>query len=123
MDAAVDGHLPKPIVAILFNGGPDSARAVLSTIAGSLITATSLTFSLTVVALQLASSQFSPRLLRLFASDRTVHATLATFLGTFTFSLMVPVLAEGSIRRKFESCRSGELFELGSPQVFAQNLA
>lgn len=89
LDAGVDEQLPDPVVAVLFNGGPDSARAVLSTIAGSIITATSLTFSLTVVALQLASSQASPRLLRLFSSDRTVHATLATFLGTFTFSLMV----------------------------------
>ncbi len=43
---------------------------MLSSIAGSLITATSLTFSLTVVALQLASSQASPRVLRLFARDR-----------------------------------------------------
>ncbi len=89
LDAAIDERLPDPVLAALFNGGPDSARAVLSTIAGSLITATSLTFSLTVVALQLASNQASPRLLRLFARDRTVHATLATFLGTFTFSLMV----------------------------------
>ncbi len=89
LDARIDDSLPEPVVAVLFNGGPDSARAVLSTIAGSLITATSLTFSLTVVALQLASNQASPRLLRLFARDRTVHATLATFLGTFTFSLMV----------------------------------
>ena len=89
LDAKVDDKLPDSIIALVFNGGPDSARAVLSTITGSLITATSLTFSLTVVALQLASNQASPRLLRLFASDRTVHATLATFLGTFTFSLMV----------------------------------
>lgn len=89
LDARVDDQLPDPVLAVLFNGGPESARAVLSTIAGSIITATSLTFSLTVVALQLASSQASPRLLRLFSSDRTVHYTLATFLGTFTFSLMV----------------------------------
>lgn len=89
LDARVDEQLPDPVIAVLFNGGPESARAVLSTIAGSIITATSLTFSLTVVALQLASSQASPRLLRLFSSDRTVHYTLATFLGTFTFSLMV----------------------------------
>ena len=89
LDARIDGKLPDSIRALLFNGGPDSARAVLSTIAGSLITATSLTFSLTVLALQLASSQASPRLLRLFSSDRMVHGTLATFLGTFAFSLTV----------------------------------
>lgn len=87
LDAAVDGRLPAPVRTVLFDGGADSARAVLSAIAGSLITATSLTFSLTVVALQLASSQASPRLLRLFAQDKMVHATLAVFLGTFAYAL------------------------------------
>lgn len=57
--------------------------------AGSLITVTSLTFSLTVVTLQLASSQFSPRLLRTFTRDRVVHLTLAIFLATFTYALTV----------------------------------
>lgn len=89
LDRAVDGSLPENVTAVLFSGGTDAARAVLSAIAGSLITATSLTFSLTVVALQLASSQASPRLLRMFASDRMVHATLALFLGTFAYALAV----------------------------------
>ncbi len=89
LDRAVDQSLPPGLNAVLFSGGTDSARAVLSAIAGSLITATSLTFSLTVVALQLASSQASPRLLRMFAADRMVHATLAVFLGTFAYSLTV----------------------------------
>ncbi len=74
---------------LLFSGGAASARSVLSTIANSLITVTSLTFSLTVVTLQLASSQYSPRLLRTFAHDRIVQSTLALFLSTFTFALTV----------------------------------
>lgn len=89
LDRAVDESLPETVTALLFGGGTEAARAVLSVIAGSLITATSLTFSLTVVALQLASSQASPRLLRMFASDRMVHATLALFLGTFAYALAV----------------------------------
>lgn len=89
IDRAVDQSLPASITAVLFSGGTEAARAVLSAIAGSLITATSLTFSLTVIALQLASSQASPRLLRMFASDGMVHATLAVFLGTFAYSLAV----------------------------------
>ncbi|MEX1079945.1 MAG: DUF2254 domain-containing protein [Homoserinimonas sp.] len=88
-DSAVDDNLPDSVRAFLFAGGPDSAREVLSAIAGSLITVTALTFSLTVVTFQLASSQFSPRLLRMFASDRIMHATLAIFLGTFTYALTV----------------------------------
>ncbi len=89
LDARVDDSLPASVTAYLFGGGTTSARAVLSEIAGSLITVTSLTFSLTVVTLQLASSQFSPRLLRTFARDRFVHITLALFLGTFTYALTV----------------------------------
>lgn len=89
LDAAVDGQLPEGVSVFLFSGGPEAARAVLQAVSGSLITVTSLTFSLTVVTLQLASSQFSPRLLRTFTSDRFVHITLALFLATFAFSLTV----------------------------------
>ncbi len=89
LDNAYDENIPTSIRAYLFGGGPDAARAVLQAISGSLITVTSLTFSLTVVSLQLASSQFSPRLLRTFTSDRFVHWTLALFLGTFAYSLTV----------------------------------
>lgn len=98
LDAAVDGKLPENIAAVLFSGGPEAARSVLQAISGSLITVTSLTFSLTVVTLQLASSQFSPRLLRTFSSDRFVHGTLALFLAAFAFALTVlrSVRDEGS---------------------------
>jgi uncharacterized membrane protein len=89
LDDRVDHNLPAGVTLYLFGGGPDAARSVLSAVAGSLITVTSLTFSLTVVTLQLASSQFSPRLLRTFSRDRFVHVTLALFLGTFTYSLVV----------------------------------
>lgn len=61
----------------------------MGAIASSLITVTSLTFSLTVVTLQLASSQFSPRLLRTFTRDLFVQTTLALFLATFTYALTV----------------------------------
>ncbi len=73
----------------LFGGDADAARSLLGVIASSLITVTALTFSLTVVTLQLASSQFSPRLLRTFTADRFVQVTLALFLATFTYALMV----------------------------------
>ncbi len=89
VDAHVDDGLSPAAAAWLFGGGPSAARTLLGAIAGSLITVTALTFSLTVVTLQLASSQFSPRLLRTFARDRFVHITLALFLATFTYSLAV----------------------------------
>ncbi|GAA2047888.1 DUF2254 domain-containing protein [Leifsonia soli] len=89
MDARVDGRLPGWLDALVFGGDASAARTVLDAIATSLMTVTALTFSLTVVTLQLASSQFSPRLLRTFTKDLFVQTTLALFLGTFTFSLTV----------------------------------
>ena len=89
LDLRVDQHLPAALDTVVFNGDPGAARTVLDAVASSLITVTSLTFSLTVVTLQLASSQFSPRLLRTFTQDLFVQVTLGVFLATFTFSLTV----------------------------------
>ncbi len=88
-DASIDQELSDRVTAYLFSGGAEAARSVLQAVAGSMITVTSLTFSLTVVTLQLASGQFSPRLLRTFSSDRFVQGTLALFLATFIYSLTV----------------------------------
>ena len=89
LDAAIDDDLPATVRLYLFGGGAGAARTVLDAIATSLISVTSLTFSLTVVTLQLASSQYSPRLLRTFTRDRFVHSTLALFLGSFVYALTV----------------------------------
>jgi uncharacterized membrane protein len=76
-------------IPLIFSGGTDAARAVLGTIAGSLITVVATVFSLTIVALQLASSSYSPRVLRNFTSDRGVQVVLGTYIATFTYALMV----------------------------------
>ncbi len=89
VDEHIDEDLPTTLATYIFGGDADAARSVLSAIAGSLITVTSLTFSLTVVTLQLASSQFSPRLLRTFTADRFVQMTLTLFLATFVYALTV----------------------------------
>jgi hypothetical protein len=89
LDVQIADALPSTLKAYLFGGGAGAARTVLNAIASSLVTVTSLTFSLTVVTLQLASGQFSPRLLRTFTRDRVIHLTLALFLATFTYALTV----------------------------------
>ena len=66
----VDNHLDLGGVKFVFEGDGPAARTVLSVIAGSLITVAGLTFSITMVVLQLASSQFSPGILRTFFGDR-----------------------------------------------------
>ncbi len=103
LDRHVDGQLPRWLTDVLFGGDPGAARTMLDAVASSLITVTSLTFSLTVVTLQLASSQFSPRLLRTFTRDVFVQRTLALFLSTFTYSLAVlrSVRSKGDVRSGF----------------------
>lgn len=73
----------------VFQTGAEGARGVLSTIAGSLMTVTGVVFSITIVVLQLASSQFTPRVLRTFTEDRANHLVLGVFIGTFIYSLLV----------------------------------
>lgn len=87
---AVDREIPQERTAwYLFGGGPDSARNLLSTIAGAVITSISLIFSVTMVVLQLASAQYSPRVLRTFIRDRLVQAVLGVYIATFVYSLLV----------------------------------
>ncbi|MGY4712051.1 DUF2254 domain-containing protein [Mycolicibacterium sp. CBM1] len=89
LDAAIDARMSPMLARYLFGGSADAAREVLGAVATSLMTVTSLTFSLTLVTLQLASSQYSPRLLRTFAADPFVQRTLALFLATFAYALTV----------------------------------
>ena len=73
----------------VFTGGPDAAQALLQAIAGSVITVAGVTFSITIIALQLTSTQFSPRVLRNFIRDRASKSVFATFLATFVYALVV----------------------------------
>lgn len=72
-----------------FGGTAEGASGVLSAIASSIITVTGVVFSVTIVALQLASSQFTPRVLRQFTADRANQIVLGVFIGTFTYTLLV----------------------------------
>jgi len=67
----------------------ENARLIVSTIAGSMITVTSLVFSLTLIALTLASQQLGPRLLSVFMRDRFTQIVLGLFVATFLYSLLV----------------------------------
>lgn len=72
-----------------WSGGPDGARAVLSTIAGSVMTVVSIVFSITIAALAQTSSQFGPRVLRNFTSDWGNQFVLGAFIATFIYCLLV----------------------------------
>jgi len=73
----------------LFGAGADGARGMLSTIAGSMMSVVGVTFSMTLVALALASSQYSSRILRNFMGSRVTQGVLGIFAGIFTYCLIV----------------------------------
>ena len=87
-DAKVNAKLARSL-SWLWSGGPDGARSLLSTIAGSMMTVTGVVFSITMVTLTLASSQFGSRLLRNFMRDRGNQIVLGTFISTFVYCLLV----------------------------------
>ncbi len=87
--------------AIIYQGGPEGARALLSTVAGSMISVTGITFSITIVVLTLASSQFGPRLLRNFMRDTGNQVVLGVFLATFVYCLMVLRRVHGAADQMF----------------------
>lgn len=73
---------------LFFAGGSQSAEQILGVIASSVLTFAGLVFSITIVALQLASTQFSPRVLRSFLRDRHTQVGLGVFVGTYTYALL-----------------------------------
>jgi uncharacterized membrane protein len=72
-----------------YTGSAEGATAMLGTIASSMITIAGVVFSITLVALSLASSQLGPRLLRNFMGDKPNQVVLGTFVATFLYSLIV----------------------------------
>src|SRR5581483_8159800 len=85
----LDRHLNLSQEPFVFHGGAAEADAILSTIAGSLITVEGLAFSITIVVLQLVSSQYTPRALRGFLQDRVTQAVAGGFFAIFAYSLLV----------------------------------
>jgi uncharacterized membrane protein len=89
---AVDQQLAQQETVLdtfVLSSSADAARLMLSVIAGSLVTAFSIVYSIVIVALQQMSAQFTPRVLRMFMSDRIAQIVPGAFVGTFIYSLLV----------------------------------
>ncbi|RBY78974.1 DUF2254 domain-containing protein [Geodermatophilus sp. TF02-6] len=85
IDRAVgtDRHVP-----LTLGISSNAATWLLSTVAGAMITTAGVVFSLTVVSLQLASSQFSPRVMRSFIRDRLSQVVIGLLIATFVYSVL-----------------------------------
>jgi uncharacterized membrane protein len=89
--AAYQGRFTLPPWVI--SGSSDAARQILAALAAAVITVVGVVFSIMIVTLTLASTQFGPRMLRNFIRDRATQLTLGTFVATFVYA----VLGLGSI--------------------------
>ncbi len=87
--AAYNGSISLP--SFVISGSADAARQILTAIAAAVITVVTLVFSITIVTLTLASTQFGPRMLRNFIRDWVTQFTLGTFVATFVYAILVLV--------------------------------
>jgi uncharacterized membrane protein len=89
---ALDEALQREIIeefGLIWAGGPEGARGLLSTVASSMLGVAGVTFSITIATLSLASSQFGPHLIRKFMRDRSNQVVLGTFVAAFLYCLLV----------------------------------
>jgi uncharacterized membrane protein len=86
---AIDRRHAYDLVPRRLTGGPTSVQTILSTIATSTVTLGSLVLTVTMVAVQLAMGQFSPRIVAALISDRRNQLAIGLFGATFTYALLV----------------------------------
>lgn len=85
------GDTPALPDLLLFSGDGGDARGLLGSLLAALLTALALVLSLSVIALQTASTQFSPRVLRTFVRDLGTQVVISTLVGASTYLLAVLV--------------------------------
>jgi len=78
-----------PLSSFVVASGADDARTILSVIATAVMGVAGVTFSITIVAVSFASSNFGPRLIGNFMRDRGNQFTLGAFVGTFAYCLTI----------------------------------
>jgi uncharacterized membrane protein len=97
--AAYNGLIRLP--SWVLNGTGDVARVLLATVAASIITVVGIVFSITIVALTLASTQFGPRMLRNFVRDPGTQLSLGTFVASFCYAMTTLVSVGGGPHGEF----------------------
>lgn len=84
-----------PSAGVFWDGRADGARQLLGALAGSMITLAGIVFSVTIVVLTLAATQFGPRLLRRFMRDRGTQLVSGVFVGTFVYCVVTMGMIRG----------------------------
>ncbi len=85
---AVDSLFGFELVPRWLTGGPDAATAILETIAVSMVSLATLVLTITMVVVQLAMGQFSPRIVQTFLQDRPSQLAIGLFVATFAHAML-----------------------------------
>lgn len=85
---AVDRANDHEVVPADLFGGADAAIAVLSTIAASMVSLAALVLTITMVVVQLAMGQFSPRIVQTFLQDKPSQFAIGLFVATFVHAML-----------------------------------
>ncbi|MEU2246585.1 DUF2254 domain-containing protein [Streptomyces sp. NPDC019224] len=67
----------------------EDTKQIVVTVSSAMMTFIGVVFSISLVAVQMASGQLTPRVVRIFVRSRISKLTLSVFLATFVFSLLV----------------------------------
>jgi hypothetical protein len=84
---AIDRRNENQLLSQSIVGNAADAQSILTTIATAVVTLTSLVLTVTLVAVQLAMGQFSPRIVRALLDDRGDQLVIAVCGATFTFTV------------------------------------
>lgn len=77
------GAVPSNVV-----GDPNAARSILSTVAVSMVSLTTLVLTITMVVVQLAMGQFSPRIVQRILRDKPSQLAIGLFVATFVHAIL-----------------------------------
>jgi uncharacterized membrane protein len=84
----VDRWFDYTLIPRWITGGPDAASSILETVAVSMVSLAALVLTITMVVVQLAMGQFSPRIVQTFLKDRPSQLAIGLFVGTFAFAML-----------------------------------
>ncbi len=84
----IDRWFDDRLVPTSLTGGPDAALQILSTIAASMVSLAALVLTITMVVVQLAMGQFSPRIVQTILQDRPSQFAIGLFVATFVHAML-----------------------------------
>lgn len=85
---AIDGAADYELIPSSITGGPDAAVAILSTVAASMVSLAALVLTITMVVVQLAMGQFSPRIVQTILQDKPSQVAIGLFVATFAHAMV-----------------------------------